>query len=115
MVTQTFQFCVFGSEVCSPLDNFLSGPSCGGPVCDFCAEPASWLPYTYLWGIFGDTFRSGEEYSLRGCHDLFVSLTSVTSDIVAGTRGYTTTRARARRRLIVICCITCFSFLLGVS
>ena len=70
-----------------------------------------------MWGIFGDTFCSGEENSLRGCHDLFVSLTSVTSDIVAGTRGYSTTsaRARARRRLIVICCITCFSFLLGVS
>ena len=92
----------------------MSGPSCGGPVCDFSAEPASWLPYTYMWGIFGDTFRSGEEYSLRGCHDLFVSLTSVTSDIVASTRGYTTIRARARSCLIVICCITCFSFLLGV-
>ncbi len=44
---------------------------------------------------------------------LYHWLTSVTSDIVAWTRGYTTTRARARRRLIVICCITCFNLVGG--
>ncbi len=68
-----------------------------------------------MGGIFGSTCRYGEDNARRGCHDLFVSLSSVTSDIVASSRGYTTVRARARRRLIVICCITCFSFLLGVS
>ena len=58
LVTQTFQFCVFWSEACSPLINSLSRPSCGGPVCYFSTEPTSWLPNTYVWEISCDTFRS---------------------------------------------------------
>jgi hypothetical protein len=46
---QTFQFCVCGAEACFFLDTFESRFLCGGPVGNFCTEPASRLPYTYRW------------------------------------------------------------------